>query len=123
MSQNRDKENYRKWKRAYYLKNREKELERKRKYRSTPKGKIATRKSWENAWKNSKHKILARKQVQKAILRGKLIRKPCVKCGVKKSDAHHPDYSKPLEVIWLCETHHYELHRGSRKKDEGSYEW
>jgi len=30
----------------------------------------------------------------------------CNKIGEK----HHPDYSKPLEIIWLCRKHHKELH-------------
>lgn len=32
----------------------------------------------------------------------------CERCGIKcKPDAHHPDYSKPLDVIFLCEACHY----------------
>lgn len=41
---------------------------------------------------------------------GKIIQTPCVKCGDPNSQRHHPDYDKPLEVIWLCRKHHLELH-------------
>ena len=44
------------------------------------------------------------------LRRGSIKRQPCVKCG-KKAQAHHPDYSKPLQVVWLCRPHHLELHR------------
>ena len=32
----------------------------------------------------------------------------CEKCGLEteKLEAHHPDYSKPLEVVWLCKSCH-----------------
>ena len=30
-------------------------------------------------------------------------------------ERHHPDYSKPLEIIWLCRKHHKELHRSFKK--------
>ena len=42
---------------------------------------------------------------------GRIVRLPCRDCGDKQSEAHHPDYSKPLEVIWLCSFHH--------RKEEG----
>lgn len=29
-------------------------------------------------------------------------------------EAHHPDYAKPLRVIWLCKVHHENVH-GKRK--------
>jgi hypothetical protein len=41
-----------------------------------------------------------------ALKNGILIRKPCEICGSKKVHGHHDDYSKPLEVRWLCPKHH-----------------
>lgn len=46
----------------------------------------------------------------RAIKRGILTRQPCEECGLEKVDAHHEDYSKPLEVRWLCRAHHAALH-------------
>lgn len=43
--------------------------------------------------------------------RGKLVQVPCEKCGSPKSQMHHHDYSKPLEVEWLCRPCHMTLHR------------
>ena len=48
--------------------------------------------------------------VSNAIRDKKLARQPCEKCG-EYGEAHHHDYSKPLDVIWLCRRHHMELHR------------
>lgn len=45
-----------------------------------------------------------------AIRDGRLIRQPCEKCGNPKTEAHHDDYSKPLDVRWLCFKHHREHH-------------
>ena len=60
--------------------------------------------------KNNPEKFLAKSHVQYAVRTGKLIREACEICGKKKTDAHHPDYTKPLDVIWLCRKHHVELH-------------
>ena len=38
-----------------------------------------------------------------------LERQLCNICG-KKADAHHEDYSKPLDVMWLCRQHHIQRH-------------
>ena len=58
-------------------------------------------------------KAKANQMVGKAIKSGKLIRLPCEKCGNPKSEGHHDDYSKPLDVRWLCFKHHRE-HHGQR---------
>lgn len=47
--------------------------------------------------------------VQSAIRKGELERLPCWVCG-EKAEAHHADYSQPLDVIWLCPRHHKQLH-------------
>lgn len=41
---------------------------------------------------------------------GKVHRHPCFVCGAK-AHAHHPDYDRPLDVIWLCPKHHKEAHK------------
>ena len=47
-----------------------------------------------------------------AVATGKLKKLPCSVCGTrKKVEAHHTDYTKPLEVVWLCQYHHHEYHR------------
>lgn len=50
----------------------------------------------------SPEKDLARRAVADAIRTGEMIRQPCSSCGAEKSEAHHPDYFKPLDVMWLC---------------------
>jgi hypothetical protein len=57
----------------------------------------------------------ARYAVANAIRDGKLFRKPCEVCGNENSEAHHPDYSQPLLVMWLCDYHHKELHKRERE--------
>lgn len=38
-------------------------------------------------------------------------RKPCEICGAEKSEAHHDNYDKPLEVRWLCIKCHRKWHK------------
>lgn len=45
-----------------------------------------------------------------AIRCGKIQSKPCLICG-KIGQAHHFDYSLPLNVIWLCDEHHKNIHK------------
>lgn len=53
--------------------------------------------------------------VSRKIANNHLTKKPCITCGTMENlEAHHPDYSKPLEVIWLCHQHHMELHKKER---------
>ena len=52
----------------------------------------------------------ARWKVRRAIASGKLLRQPCEKCGKEPAHGHHDDYSKPLDVRWLCSIHHREHH-------------
>lgn len=57
--------------------------------------------------------------VQKAIERGVLERGPCEsedETCAGEVQAHHDDYSKPLEVRWLCRSHHTRLHLEEREQ-------
>lgn len=48
--------------------------------------------------------------LRSAIRRGLIVRKPCEVCGAEKTDAHHTDYDRPMDVIFLCRRHHRERH-------------
>lgn len=63
----------------------------------------------QNRWKN-RLKINARNRVWNLILSGKLSKKPCSKCPDKMGEAHHTDYTRPLEIIWLCRKCHNKEH-------------
>jgi hypothetical protein len=57
-------------------------------------------------------KIVARNAVNHALARGEIEVKPCERCGFGIGvQAHHEDYNKPLEVVWLCRPCHGQRHR------------
>lgn len=57
-------------------------------------------------------KRAAHNAVNNAIRDGKLVVQPCERCGYGIGiQAHHEDYSKPLEVVWLCPPCHGARHR------------
>lgn len=79
-------------------------------YSQTERGKdrhTAASKAWIGKHPNRRavHCIL-----NNAIKSGKVKPQPCIKCG-KKAHAHHSDYDRPLDVIWLCPKHHKEAHQ------------
>lgn len=45
-----------------------------------------------------------------AIRDGKIKKQSCKICNKKKTEAHHPDYTRPLEVEWYCFKHHRQVH-------------
>ena len=82
--------------------------------------------SYNNYWKN-KDKFLsierkrmkaypekrrATNAINNGIRDGKIKREKCIYCS-KTGEGHHPDYSKPLEVLWLCRSHHIRLHKNT----------
>ena len=57
-------------------------------------------------------KVKARSILNGAVLGGR-VDKPtkCSKCGSpRRINGHHPDYDKPLDVIWLCAKCHHRHH-------------
>lgn len=67
--------------------------------------------------KKYKDKIVVRVMLYDNIKSGR-IKKPekCSVCNeVKKIEGHHRDYSKPLEVVWLCRICHTSEHKALKK--------
>lgn len=52
--------------------------------------------------------------VGNALRDGKIVALPCWICGAK-AEAHHPDYSQPLDVVWLCPAHHKQAHAQAKE--------
>ena len=58
----------------------------------------------------SKHDLAAR-MIFLAVKLGVLTKGPCAVCGTTEEiQGHHTDYTKPLEVTWLCRLHHFHAH-------------
>lgn len=95
---------------ARYYRNREKRLEKDR-IRYENMSDEQKRERFLLAVLRNKKKWKVRQTVRNAISREKIRRLPCEECGEKETHAHHNNYSKPLQVEWLCKKHHYEKHR------------
>lgn len=51
------------------------------------------------------------------IKAGLLIKGPCEVCKTNiHIEAHHDDYTKPMDVRWLCRKHHGEHHKSINKE-------
>jgi hypothetical protein len=64
------------------------------------------------------HKRAAHREVEFALRSGDLARPArCEACGKKheRIHAHHEDYDRPLDVIWLCQPCHVLLHKMKRE--------
>jgi len=86
-----------------------------RKYRDSEKGKATMRRAFHKARKADPRKHAARVLANTAVARGKLV-KPDI-CQLNEGcsgrlEAHHYDYSRPLEVVWVCRKHHGDIHNG-----------
>lgn len=59
-------------------------------------------------------KTRAQGRVYQAVARGELARpSACERCGEpRRLDGHHTDYSRPLDVEWLCRACHRKEHHG-----------
>lgn len=106
----------------YYLRNKEIIKNKVRAYQDKPKA-IAKRKKrvkkyYDKGYYLWPEKYQARAAISKALSRGK-ISKPnkCEDCSTSgRIEAHHDDYSKRLEVRWLCVACHKHCHRVNRVK-------
>lgn len=62
------------------------------------------------------HKTLAKQVINNAVRNGKIIKpNACQICEATEDlHGHHHDYTKPLDVWWLCPSCHHLLHRLER---------
>lgn len=67
---------------------------------------FAQSQAWRNEFPNRRR---AQGLVAHALRSGKLKKQPCWVCGCN-AVAHHPDYDRPLDVVWLCQPHHKQAH-------------
>lgn len=75
-------------------------------------------KSKNNWGKRNRLKRNAHTQLKRAIDKGLILKQnKCEICGKTNCniEAHHYDYSKPLDVIWLCTECHGKVHRQYNK--------
>ena len=84
-----------------------------KKYFQTPKGRQKYKLQSLKLREKYPEKARARSLLSNAICDGKIIRpKQCSLC--LRSDgiieAHHPDYSRPLDVVWVCKSCHFMVH-------------
>jgi len=84
-------------------------------YRSTPAGKQAVQITGIRQRHRFPEKYKARQAVLIAVRAGRMEKLPCQVCGDPAAEAHHPDYSRPLDVVWLCAPHHRAEHRRMRR--------
>lgn len=114
--------------RAWYQRNlehaRKLSLEATKKYLSTEKGKKKRNERSCNWEKNNPEKRRVHDRTMYAVKIGKLIRPSfCSCCGKEcKPQAHHEDYSKPYDVIWLCSHCHFRLHHSHKHYRERTSE-
>ena len=93
------------------FKNDPKVLARHKRYQKTDAGRIANNKA-KLKWATSNPiKRGACTMVNNHLKNGRLTKLPCEVCGSDEMvHGHHDDYAYPLNVRWLCATHHQEWH-------------
>lgn len=72
-------------------------------------------------WDRYLQRTAAQAKAGNAIRAGKLVRQNCEQCGAdnwlgQPVQAHHEDYTKPLEVRWMCRKCHLGLHARYRRE-------
>lgn len=86
-------------------------------YQQTDQGKQALARARRSYKTRKPERRAAHIALGNAIRDGRVI--PWPVCAVPecngKPQGHHPDYSRPLDVVWLCSKHHTEAHALARK--------
>ena len=101
--------------REYRIENRERIRQQVRDWHLIPENR-EKRRVWNSTFEKDPIKVKARMTLTNAVSSSKVSKMPCEVCGDENVHGHHSDYSKPLEVRWLCPIHHEALHHGLKDK-------
>lgn len=99
--------------RENYYRDHDKTMAAEKRKRADPKTRERNNMHQRNTYHRYPEKYAARFKLNRAIETGQLVRQPCHVCGAAKSQGHHHDYNKPLDVEWLCQVCHSKEHRTS----------
>lgn len=89
------------------------------KYGQTLKGKEVAKRSQQVRYSKIKENGILKVYMNKELRElTKNNTNPCEVCGDPNVHAHHEDYTKPLEVNWLCPLHHVERHLQLKKEKQ-----
>jgi len=110
-----------------------KNIKRRENYKKNPEKYLAKSKEWflknrarkkVKIFKSEEHKFksIARGVVNNAIRLGKIKKGlNCQFCNIMEDlEAHHSDYSKPLEIVWLCVKCHRSLHKSLNRRGKNA---
>lgn len=91
-------------------------VQARKRYAATPQGKVSSRAAKSRWVERNRYKKGAETAVGNAVRDGRLVRDTvCSRCGkVGKLEAHHHDYCKPLDVIWVHDPCHKAIHKEER---------
>ena len=85
-------------------------------YQKTETGKLAKKRAMAAYYKRYPMTYAAHVITSNAVRDGRLF--PAISCSVcmqnEKIEGHHDDYTKPMDVRWLCEKCHKEWHRHNK---------
>jgi len=96
------------------LQNRRKQVDHYRGYdrarSSLPHRQAKRRETLDRQSRDEPEKRNARTAAGNALRDGRIRREPCYFCGTEDDlEMHHPDYSQPLRVYWLCRVCHRKM--------------
>ena len=87
-------------------------------YRQTGAGKVTHRRNSARQRQRYPEKIKAHDAVSNAVRSGKIKRSVfCEECGLSvKTEGHHEDYGRLMEIDWFCKKCHTSIHKKVKNK-------
>jgi hypothetical protein len=130
----RETQEWKEWRKDYQFRKRKEITEKARIYYEKNEASRKKAKEWReknrtklnvyniNYIKRNPLKTASRRFFRTAVESGIIIRpEKCSRCFIEcKAEGHHHDYTKPLEVIWLCHSCHRREHRKHKVENECS---